>query len=321
MEITILVAVVAALIILSAVCSGLNVAIVSLNLADMERKAKLGNKSAQRVLALRRNSHLSLASILLINVAVISTTSLILENRFNGWVAGIGTTLLIVVFGEIIPQAVFTRHALKFTSYSAPLLRAMIVITYPISKPLQLLLDKMIGHEERQLESRRELGLLVTQHIGHKSSDLDEDEIEIIKGALSLSEKDVRHIMTPIDKVYSLVPSGVINQTKYEQVRAVGHSRIPVISNAKDKFFGIILMRDIISADPAKQPVRVADLPIRPVPTVGSMTALDTMFRKFINAKTHFIAVERNSKIVGVVTMEDLIEEIIGHEIDDELYR
>jgi metal transporter CNNM len=93
------------LISLSAVCSGLNLALMSLDVADLKRKAKLGNKAAKRVLPLRRNGHLSLASILLTNVAVVSATSLVLEHEFNGLIAGVASTILIVIFGEVLPQA------------------------------------------------------------------------------------------------------------------------------------------------------------------------------------------------------------------------
>ena len=66
---------------------------------------------------------------------------------------------------------------------------------------------------------------------------------------------------------------------------------------------------------------RVDDLPLHPAQLVGSMTALDTMFRKFINAGTHLIPVERDDEIIGIATIEDLLEEIVGHEIEDETDR
>ena len=78
--------------------------------------------------------------------------------RLNGLIAGVSSTLLIVLFGEIFPQAIFSRQALKFTARFTPLLRLMIVVTYPVTKPLQLLLDKLLGDEHTKIQSRRELG-------------------------------------------------------------------------------------------------------------------------------------------------------------------
>ena len=164
METTVLVLEVIFFVGLSAICSGLNVALMSLGTADLKRKAKVGNKDAARVLPLRKNSHLSLAAILLVNVAAISATSLVLENVAGGLVAGITATLLLVILGEIIPQALFSKQALKFCARLSPMLRIMILLTYPISKPLQLLLDKLFGHEGAQLHSRHELGILISEH-------------------------------------------------------------------------------------------------------------------------------------------------------------
>ena len=87
----------------SAVCSGLNIAIMSLDIRDLKRKAKLGNIYAKRLLPMRQNPHLTLASILLVNVAAVSASSLVLENKMIGILAGLLSTLLIVVFGEIMP--------------------------------------------------------------------------------------------------------------------------------------------------------------------------------------------------------------------------
>src|SRR5579863_4423379 len=100
MDTTLVIGIVLALVGFSAICSGLNIGLVSLDEGDLRRKAKLGNSTAKQVLPLRKNLHLTLAAILLSNVASISGTSLVLQNRFNGVVAEIASTLLIVVLGE-----------------------------------------------------------------------------------------------------------------------------------------------------------------------------------------------------------------------------
>ncbi|MGH7238117.1 MAG: DUF21 domain-containing protein, partial [Candidatus Saccharimonadales bacterium] len=157
--------IVAALVMFSALCSGLNVALMALDGNDLKRKARLGNRAAATVLPLRTNSNLSLAAILLASVAAVSATSLVLNSQFTGWIAGAVTTLLIVIFGEIFPQAYLVRHALRATAKLSPLLKLMIFCTWPLSKPLQLLLDKVFGkHVSRSLQSRHELGLMIAEH-------------------------------------------------------------------------------------------------------------------------------------------------------------
>lgn len=303
---------------MSALCSGLNLSLMSLDMADLRRKARAGNLQAKLVLPLRRNSHLTLASILLTNVAVISATSLVLEHRFNGLVAGLMSTLLIVIFGEIFPQALFLRNSLKFTAFFAPLLRFMIIVTYPVSKPLQLLLDRLFGRETAHLHSRQELGMIIAEHVESKGSELDEDEAEIMRGALSLSNKRVRDIMTPLKHVYTLGPGTLIDDAKIDEIKHENWSRIPIIDDDRTECYGVLLMKDLVDIDFDEQAHRVDSLPLHPTRLVGSMTALDTLFRLFIGAHSHLMPVERDDHIVGIVTIEDLIEEIIGHEIEDE---
>ncbi|HEX5797639.1 MAG TPA: DUF21 domain-containing protein, partial [Candidatus Saccharimonadales bacterium] len=176
------------LIALAATCSGLNISLISLSLRDLRHKSELGNTHAKRVLPLRANAHLSLAAILLVNVAAATATPLVLDTQVNGFLAGAISTLLLVIFSELAPQALFTKHALIVCSYLSPLMRLMIVMTYPISKPLQLGLDRIFGRhdEKRPLHTRHELGLMINEHLGDDDSELDEDEVEIIKGALQL---------------------------------------------------------------------------------------------------------------------------------------
>lgn len=310
---------VAALVLISGICSGLNIALLSLRTDELERKASLGNGAAKKVLPLRRNAHLSLVSILLFNVAVVSATSLVLEHHMAGLLAGIISTLLIVVFGEILPQAFFSRIALQYCGALAPVMHLMIVTTYPISKPLQLLLDKLIGEEHKRLHSRRELGLIISEHLGAAaSSELDADEVEIMKSALSLSEKRTKSIMTPMKNVYWLSHDTVIDGTVIDEIKRRAWSRIPIIDTSKTTCYGVLLMKDLVDIDFDHQPKLVTDLPLRPTKTVGGRTALDTLFRKFISARSHLMPVEKNGKIIGIVTIEDLIEEILGHEIEDE---
>ncbi len=312
---------VSVLVAFSAICSGLNIAIMSLDLSDLRRKAKLGNSAARRVLPLRTNTHLTLAAILLTNVAAVSATSLVLEDAFNGLIAGIISTLLIVIFGEIFPQALFSRRALAFCAHLSPLLRFMIFVTYPAAKPLQLLLDKLFSAEASKLHSRRELGMIITEHLGNTGSELDPGEVEIIRGALQLSEKRARDIMTDIQKVYWLTPDTKIDAAKIDEIKTNGWSRIPIFNRQCTTCYGVLLMKDLVDINFDAEILRVGDLPLYTTQVVGSMTALDTIFRKFIIGGVHLMPIERDDKIIGIATIEDVLEEIVGHEIEDETDR
>lgn len=309
------------LVLFSAIFSGLNITIMALDLNDLKRKVKLGNNQAKRVLPLRQRLHLTMSAILLSNIATVSATSLVLDQRLNGWAAGALSTLLIVVFGEVFPQALFAKNPLAWTSAFAPLLKASVAVTYFVSKPLQILLDRLFPRHGSALQSREELGLLVSEHLGNESSELDEDEIEIMRGALSLSEKRVRDIMTDVRHTYWLMPGTPLDEAKIDEIKEKAYSRIPVFNKTLTKCYGILLMKDLIDIDFDHEDLKVDDMSLHPVQLVGSMTALDTMFRKFISAGTHLIPIEKDDHIIGVVTIEDLLEEIVGHEIEDETDR
>jgi metal transporter CNNM len=309
------------LVLVSAICSGLNIAVMSLDMSDLRRKAKLGNRQAKRVLPLRKNTHLILASILLTNVAAVSASSLVLDQYFIGIVAGLISTVIIVIFGEIFPQALFSKNPLAWTSFFSPVLKVMIIITYPLSKPLQLLLDTLFPYTRSRLQSRQELGLLINEHLSNDNSELDEDEVVIMRGALRLSEKRVREIMTDIRHTYWLTLDTELTGEKIDELKAEGYSRIPVFDRELTRCHGVVLMKNLVDIDFDERVMQVAELPLHPVKSIGSMTALDTTFRKFIAAGTHLMPVEKDDVIIGVITIEDLIEEILGHEIEDETDR
>lgn len=293
---------------------------MSLSRADLRRQAKLGNKYARRVITLREKSHLSLSAILLANVAVISTTSLVIEhyNNGNGILAGVLSTLLIVIFGEVIPQAWFVRFALKFCAFFAPLVHITVFITYPVSKPLQLLLDQIVGYEPRRLHSRDELGLLIGEHATDRNSELDDDEIEIMQSALQLSDKQVAEIMRPIGDVYWLSSDAILDAKTVDEITDRGYSRIPIFDRQLSICMGVLLMKDLVDIDFDSRPQPIRNFHLHPTRLVGSRTALDTLLRKFFVSHAHLMPVERDDRIIGIVTIEDLIEEIIGHEIIDE---
>lgn len=322
MQILILVLVVFGLTLTAAICSGLNIALMSIDPGALRRKAALGDMRAIKVLPLRRNTHLTLSAILLTNVAAVSATSLVLESMFYGVIAGLATTLIMVVFGEILPQAYFSRQALKYCARLWIVMKLMILLTYPVAKPLQLLLDRILKPTAaRHLQSRHELGLMIAEHLGQPESELDDGEIDIIRGALQLSEKHVGEIMTPIRLTYWLTPETELTDRKINEIKAAGRSRIPIFNRERTKSYGVLLMKDLVDIDFGRQNLRVDNMHIYPASTVGPMTALDTMFHKFITSGTHLVPIERDDKIVGIVTIEDLIEEIVGHEIRDEIDR
>lgn len=304
--------------IISGICSGLNISIMAIDLSDLDRKSRLGNKNAKILLPYRRNIHLSVVSILIVNIASVSALSLILNTRLNGLLAGIVATFLTVIFAEILPQALFVKNPIIYTSYFSPFLKLLILLSYPVSKPLQLILDKILPVDYGSTQSRRELGLIISDHLMDKQSEIDQDEITIMIGALQLSNKTAKDIMTPLSKVYYLNSEDKLDGDKIDQIKEHNFSRIPVINKNLDASPGILIMKNLVDINFDDNKYLVSDMKLHPASYIGSNMALDTLFRKFISIHSHLLIIVKKKKIIGIVTIEDLLEEIIGHEIEDE---
>lgn len=292
-------------------------ALLSLDLRDLRRKSKLGDQQAKRALVIRKRVHFYLAGILLTNVMFASATSVVLGDALSGVWAVVISTLLLVTFAEITPQAIAVSRAMRAISLFFPAIKFVSYAGYPVTKPLQYLLDAIVGKTANPLHSRRELGLLIDEHTG-PGSELDEDEVEIVRNALQLSEKKVKEIMTPVTHVYHLYEDSVIDARKIDELKDENWSRIPIFNHKKTHCKSFLMLKDLVDIDFDGTPIPVNKLPTHKAFSIGSMTALDTLFRKFIAAKRHILIVEKDDKIAGIVTIEDLLEEIIGHEIEDE---
>lgn len=316
-----LVLAVGGLIALSAIFSGLNIAFMSLPLRDLRHKANLGNIHAMRVLPLREKSHLALAAILYANVGAVTATGLVIEGYTGGIIAGFISTILLVIFGEILPQAYFSRRALVICSFFIPFLRFVIVVTYIFSKPTQLLLDKILPRHEHPLRTRGELGMMIHEYKIAESNELDDDEVEIIQGALALSEKHVGEIMEPIEDVFWLTNDAVLDAKTVDIITERGYSRVPVFDRELTRCYGVLLMKDMVDIDFDEEPQPILTFGLHETEKIGSRTALDTMLRKFFTLPTHLVPIEKDDKIIGILTVEELIEEIVGHEIMDETDR
>ncbi|MBW6440998.1 hemolysin family protein [Patescibacteria group bacterium] len=306
-----------ALLVLSAIFSGLTLGFFSLNKEDLKRKAELGNIEARKVYAIRMNGNLLLSTLLIGNVAVNSALSIFLGGIVSGVFAGIIATLLIVIFGEIIPQAIFSRHALKFGAKFAWLVKLFIFIFYPITMPIVYALNRGLGEEIPTIYSKGELMRIIEDHEGSTESDIDIDEEKIIKGALSYSSKTVDDILTPRTEIFALSVEQKLNKNKVDLICKKGHSRIPVYEKDLDNIVGILYAKDLLIKNYKNK--SVGDMARDSIIFVDIDKPLDDLLNAFKKTKNHlFIVLDKHGVVSGIVTIEDVIEEIIGSEIVDE---
>ena len=310
-------AIVIILLSISAIFSGLTLGFFSLSREDLERKANLGDKQAQRVYNLRKNGNLLLCTLLIGNVAVNATLSIFLGSIASGLIAGIVATSLIVIFGEIVPQAIFSRHALKLGAKLAWLVRIFIFLFYPISRPIAWALDRGLGKEMPTIYSKHELIKIIEDHEDSEESDIDNDEEKILKGALSYSNKTVNDILTPRTEIFALSFDQKLTKKSIEKICKKGHSRIPIYKKDLDNIIGILYVKDLLLNNYKNKSVK--NIARDKVIFVDIDKPLDDLLNAFKATKNHlFVAVDKHGVVSGIVTIEDVIEEIIGSEIVDE---
>jgi hypothetical protein len=157
----------------SAMFSGLNLAFFSITRLRLEIEVSSGNRSARNVLQMRKDSNFLLTTILWGNVGI----NVLLTLLSNSVMAGVGafffSTVVITFIGEIIPQAYFSRHALKMASSLAPFLRFYQILLYPVAKPVAKILDIWLGPEGVHFFKERDLKEVIKKHIETDESDVD----------------------------------------------------------------------------------------------------------------------------------------------------
>ncbi|NPE26593.1 DUF21 domain-containing protein [Methanococcoides sp. SA1] len=316
MTVLINVLIVVILILLSGLFSGLTLGLLGLDKTELERKIKLGSKQARKVYAVRRRGNLLLCTLLLGNTGVNAAIAIFLGGIATGVIAGVISTGLIVVFGEILPQAFISRHALLVGSKTAWLVRIFMIVLYPVCWPISKALDKMLGEEMGTVWSRRELKEIVTHHRKSGESRLDRDEERILHGALSFSDEVVKDVMISRKHVFALEKGSVVDGKVLKKMKKFGFSRFPVYDKKKENVVGILFLRDLVGVC---NDVNVGDVYKKKVLRVIESRRLDSLLGLFMRERIHMAAVfNAKKKFVGIVTLEDVVEEIVGKEIVDE---
>lgn len=307
------------LVVLSGLFSGLTLGLLSLDTHSLRRRAKHGELEAKRVLPLRERGNLLLTTLLLGNVAVNTTLSIYLGTLASGLVAGLIATAMIVVFGEILPQAVISRYALWFGSRTVWFTRIVILVLYPIAWPISKTLDWLLGSELPTIYSKHELMEIISEHEDSKDSPLDADEERILHGALLFSHMRVREVMTPLEQVVMYDENQKLTEQFFEEINEHGYSRLPIFSGNRDNIIGILFVKDLIVEDEDISIKDTEEALDHTLMTVFGSQHLDIVLTKMLKARQHMAIVKtRNDIVLGVITLEDIIEEIIQAEIEDE---
>ncbi|EGF98601.1 uncharacterized protein MELLADRAFT_118502 [Melampsora larici-populina 98AG31] len=299
------------LVCLSGVFAGLTLGYMSLDSTQLCVLAKSGTPDQQRlakkIAPLRKDGHLLLITLLIANMVANETLPVVSDNVLGGGIqAVVVSTVLVIIFSEIIPQSVCSTYGLQIGAACAKPVQLLVYLLYPICWPIAWLLTKILGPHSGVIYRRAELKELVNLHAsqGHHGGDLNQDVVTIVGAAIDLQERVVRDSMTALDHCFML---NVDTQLDYETLVAVlesGHSRIPVYEDTLDqngvtrrKILGALLTKQLILIDP-EDGVPLRDFPLNPLPVVADNMPLLNILNSFQEGRSHLaIVCPRQAKV------------------------
>ena len=200
----------------------------------------------------------------------------------------------------------------------SPLVLILMYILSPVAWPTAKLLDWLLGEDHGTTYKKAGLKTLVTLHksLGADGEQLNSDEVTIISAVLDLKAKPVGNIMTPIEDTFTLSADTVLNEKTMEYILGAGFSRIPIHApdNPRD-FVGMLLVKILITYDPEDAKL-VRDFALATLPETRPETSCLDIVNFFQEGKSHMVLVSdfpaEDHGALGVVTLEDVIEELIG---------
>lgn len=310
--------------ILSALFSGLVLGLLSLDITDLEILRKCGTEKERRyasaIIPMRRHSNLLLCSLVLGNVIVNVCLQALLDTVFPGLVGFISTTVCITLFGEIAPQAICARYGLAIGAQTIWITWIVIIITCPISYPLSLILDCVLGDEIAFVYDRERLQEYI--RITKNYNNLEAQEINIITGALKIKKVTISQVMTKLRDVFMLEISSIVNHQMIMMIVKRGFSRIPIYEKSRHNVIGLLMVKDLALVNPYTDVTLKSLIAFykHPIISVDEAHTLDVVFNHFRGGKSHMALVREHKRkdIIGIVTLEDIIEEVLQVEINDE---
>ncbi|CAN4112735.1 unnamed protein product [Withania somnifera] len=283
------------LVVFAGIMSGLTLGLMSLGLVELEILQRSGTpvekKQAATIFPVVQKQHQLLVTLLLCNAASMEALPIYLDKIFNQYVAIILSVTFVLAFGEVIPQAICTRYGLAVGANFVWLVRALMVLCYPIAYPIGKILDYVLGHNE-VLFRRAQLKALVSIHgqEAGKGGELTHDETTIISGALDLTEKTAEEAMTPIESTFSLDVNSKLDWEAMGKVLARGHSRVPVYSGNPKNIIGLLLVKSLLTVRPETE-TPVSSVSIRRIPRVPADMPLYDILNEFQKGSSHMAAV------------------------------
>ena len=314
------------LLVASALISGSETAFFSLQPADIDELESRNDSKSQLVLKLREQPKTLLATILIgnnfVNVTITLLATYIVSEMFdmvNHPAAAfimevVVITSLVLIIGEITPKILATRKPVKFSRFMARTLQVLVVVFRPLSKLLVNSTSFMDKHLEKKKAEISMDDLSAAVDIATEASTPIEEK-NMLKGIATFTEKEVSSVMKPRIDIIAVEISMPFREM-LDTVIQSGFSRIPVYEESLDKVSGILYVKDLLPYLDAQ--TFAWQTLLRPAFFVPENRKINDLFQDFREKKIHIaIVVDEYGGTSGLITMEDVIEEIVG-EINDE---
>ena len=316
----------AVLIGLSGFFSGLEVALVGIRKSKVIQLFNEGKKGAKALHKLKMNPSWMMSSVNLgnnlVNVGASALATSVAIRLFGNDGLGIAVgvmTFLILVFGEITPKTYCNANSTKVALRYAPILLGFSYVFYPIVKFFEIItrgVVKMTGSSYNPPPiTEEEIKGVIDQ--GLEENALEKEEMELVHGALKFDDTVIRSVMTPRTKMFVLNSKMLLFEA-LPQINQRGHSRIPIFGDTSDDIVGFIHVSDVLKELEKDNKMVSLEQIARKAVFASQEKMISGLLKEMKGRKTHMaIVIDEHGGVEGLVTLEDLLEEIVG-EIEDE---
>ena len=311
---------------LSGFFSGLEVALVGIRKSKVIQMFNEGKKGSKALHKLKTNPSWMMSSVNLgnnlVNVGASALATSLAIRLFGNDGLGIAVgimTFLILVFGEITPKTYCNANSTKIALKYAPVLLAFSYVFYPIVKFFEIITKgvvKLTGSSNIPPPiTEEEIKGVIDQGLEEKA--IEKEEMELVHGALKFDDTVIRSVMTPRTKMFSLNSKMLLFEA-LPQINQRGHSRIPIFGNSSDDIVGFIHVRDVLKELEKENKMVSLEQIARKAVFASQEKRVSALLKEMKGRKTHMaIVIDEHGGVEGLVTLEDLLEEIVG-EIEDE---
>jgi putative hemolysin len=316
----------AVLIGLSGFFSGLEVALVGIRKSKVVQLFNEGKKGSKALHKLKMNPSWMMSSVNLgnnlVNVGASALATTVAMRLFGNDGLGIAVgimTFLILVFGEITPKTYCNANSTKVALRCAPILLVFSYVFYPVVKFFETITNGVVritgSSQIPPPITEDEIRGVIDQ--GLEENALEKEEMELVHGALKFDDTVIRSVMTPRTKMFVLNSKMLLFEA-LPQINQRGHSRIPIFGDTSDDIVGFIHVSDILKELEKDNKMISLEQIARKAVFVSQEKMISSMLKEMKGRKTHMaIVVDEHGGVEGLVTLEDLLEEIVG-EIEDE---